>query len=383
MGGVSRARFYVRCRHCGLAHSIDDPICEVTGNELRAQKGVSRERGSTPGGTLNPVLRSKRAAVTDEYIGRILGGRYRPLRLIGQGGSSAVYECEDMKGETRIALKLPHRSYIARQVSLRRFYQEASVIREIDHPNICAVLDIGQLENGTPFLAMELLKGETLEHRLTRLGRMGFAETCLLGMHVLEPLVFTHRIGVVHQDIKPGNIFLCRDSVVKLLDFGLSRKLFTENTGVTPPGDIVGTPLYIAPEQLARRRVDHRVDVYAVGVVLLECLFGFPPFQSGTVAELLKEVQSTGPMPAHVGRPDIPASLAAAIEHAVHKNPGSRYESAADMYAVLEMLFRGFGGSINEGSARLARTLPAPPLDASPGSSSSASHRLAGLLKRS
>jgi serine/threonine-protein kinase len=194
---------------------------------------------------------------------------------------------------------------------------------------------------------------------------MSFAETCLLGMHVLEPLAFTHQIGIIHQDVKPGNIFLCRGGVVKILDFGLSRKLLADLEN-SAHGDVVGTPLYIAPEQLTRRRLDCRVDIYAVGVVLHECLLGYPPFRSQNVPDLLHEIESVGVIPIERLRPDTPPSLVAALEKAVNRRTSRRYETATEMYAALETLYRSFGGHVEEGSPKLVRTLPAPPLTADP-----------------
>jgi len=291
--------FYARCRHCGYAHPIEETVCKVTCARITPTRGLSSSRQipAAPSGSARSG--SVRLAT---LLGRIVGGKYRVLREIGHGGGSTVYECLDCKSGERVALKVPLDETVSSETDLRRFFQEAKVIGSLRHHNVCALIDSGQLENAVPYIVLELLRGESLDSRITRKGPLEFEQACTIGLSVLEALAFTHELKVIHRDIKPGNVFLCEDGQVKILDFGISRWLTLEGPRLTPAGRIMGTPVYLAPEQIRMEHVDGRVDIYAVGIVLQECLFGRPPFAAQSLDELLREILQVGPIPLRVGR---------------------------------------------------------------------------------
>jgi len=358
--------FYARCRHCGYAHPLNETVCKITGAKLTPTKGLSSQHrkaatalsSSATGGSSGPRLAT--------LLGRIVGGKYRVIREIGHGGASTVYECLDCKSGENVALKVPLEEMAASETNLRRFYQEAKVIGAIRHHSVCALIDSGQLENGVPYIVLELLRGESLQVRIDRRGPLDFEEACAVGLQVLEALAFTHELQVIHRDIKPANVFLCVDRQVKVLDFGISRWLSHDGPSLTPAGRIMGTPVYLAPEQMKMESIDGRVDIYATGIVLQECLFGRTPFAAQTLDELLREILEVGPIPVRVGRRDCPSVLASVLERAVHRDRDQRFSTAAEMYNSLRFAWSSLPGRKYEPPPQLRRTLPASPLRVPP-----------------
>jgi serine/threonine protein kinase len=353
-------RFFVRCRHCGYAHPVGDKICKVTGREMTPQRGIRGSKRAPPS-SKGPVA-GKLRKNSFSLLGRVIGGRYRVLRELGAGGTSCVYECADLKSAARVAIKVPRDEAFSNEITVQRFYQEAQVIGSLGHPNVCAVLDTGQLESGAPYLVLELLRGESLQSHIERKGAMSFADTCIIGLQVLEAIAFTHELKVIHRDIKPGNIFLCDDGTVRVLDFGISRLLSSIVPQLTPAGRIMGTPVYLAPEQVRMKNIDGRVDLYAMGVVLEECLFGRIPFTSETLEELMHEVLEVGPIPVRIGRHDCPPLLASVLEKAVEKDRADRFESAAEMYNALAHAYQHLPTTTNREAPVQRHTLPLSPL---------------------
>ncbi|WP_394841500.1 serine/threonine protein kinase [Pendulispora brunnea] len=338
-------------------------MCKITGAKLTPSKGLSSQHraaakvSSSVAGSLGSS-----AGRLAPLLGRIVGGKYRVIREIGHGGASTVYECLDCKSGDHVALKVPLEEIAASETSLRRFYQEAKVIGAIRHHNVCAVIDTGQLENGVPYIVLELLRGESLQVRIDRRGALDFEETCAVGLQVLEALAFTHELKIIHRDIKPANVFLCDDRQVKVLDFGISRWLAHDAPSLTPAGRIMGTPVYLAPEQMKMEPIDGRVDIYALGVVLQECLFGRAPFAAQTLDELLREILEVGPIHVRIGRRDCPSVLATVLERAVHRDRDQRFSTAAEMYNSLRFAWSSLPARKYEPPPQLRRTLPASPL---------------------
>ncbi|WP_394827575.1 serine/threonine-protein kinase [Pendulispora albinea] len=350
--------FFARCRHCGYAHPLNEAVCKLTGEKITPTKGLTSQHRRA----VAPAGRSISGPRLGTLLGRIVGGKYRVLREIGHGGASTVYGCLDCKSGVHVALKVPLEEMAASETNLRRFYQEAKVIGTIRHHNVCAVIDTGQLENGVPYIVLELLRGESLQVRIERKGPLGFEETCAIGLQVLEALAFTHELKVIHRDIKPANVFLCEDQQVKVLDFGISRWLSQDAPQLTPAGRIMGTPVYLAPEQMKMEPIDGRVDIYAMGIVLQECLFGRAPFSAQTLDELLREILEVGPIPVRVGRRDVPSVLASVLERAVHRDRDQRFATAAEMYNSLRFAWSSLPERRQEPPPSLRRTLPASPL---------------------
>ena len=268
------------------------------------------------------------AAPTPECI-----GRYRIDGVLGEGGMGVVYAAHDERLDRRVALKMIRKA-ATDQRAPERLWREARAAASLNHPNVCQVYEVGE-ENGELFLAMELLDGESLAVRLIQ-GPLPCAEAVQITLAVLAALEALHRRDLVHRDLKPSNVFLTPHAV-KLLDFGLARPIptggGTRETGLTLPGTIVGTPNYMAPEQVLGQTLDARTDVFAAGIVLFEMLCGRPPFAGGSVVRVLHAITVEQP-PALGGSPAIVAADRV-IHRALSKSPQDRYQTADAMAQAL------------------------------------------------
>jgi len=289
-------------------------------------------------------------AIWSNLVGRLFGGRplealalprrigrYRVLDRIGEGGMGLVLLAEDDALRRRVALKTLKRKD---RSSRNRFLREARAAARISHPNVCPIFEVGQ-EGGRPYLAMELLAGETLASRLRR-GPLTPAETLDVAEDVLAALAALHDAGVVHRDLKPSNIFLTPHGA-KLLDFGIARELpgdvsLPTSTDFTLPGLIVGTPGYMAPEQVLGRAADARADLFAAGAVLYEALAGCHPFRGKDAGEALHAALYDEPPPL-TGSPVL-AALDAPIRRALAKKAAERHASARAMADALRQAAR-------------------------------------------
>jgi len=262
-------------------------------------------------------------------------GRYRVLEKLGEGGMGIVYAAHDDRLDRRIALKTIRAS---QEKTLReRFWREARAAASVSHPHVCPIYEVGEADDGTLFLAMELLEGESLGDRLKR-GRIESAEALRIAGEVLSALDALHARHLVHRDLKPSNVFLTPHGV-KLLDFGLARPSATDplaETGITMPGMVLGTPRYMAPEQVTGREIDGRTDLFAAGLMLYEMLSGRPAFDGETMMQVLHAVVNDTPPPLE-GTALAPA-IDAVVRRATAKNPGDRFATAADMARALRQI---------------------------------------------
>ncbi|HSO31161.1 MAG TPA: serine/threonine-protein kinase [Labilithrix sp.] len=276
-------------------------------------------------------------------FGPPLAGRYAIRRELGNGASARVYVADDQKLGRAVAVKVLNASSAHSPEAVQRLEREGRVSAVINHPNVCAVSDVGRLDNGLPFLVMEHLAGETLADRLDREKRLpvevavGFAEQMLLGLHA------AHRLGIVHRDLKPANVFLVDlglgRHLLKLLDFGtayLTGVVAEAQESLTRVGLVVGTPEYMAPEQLrGLRDFDARTDVYACGVVVYEMISGRRPFQGLPLDQLCQAIAFKQPTPLAQVAPFVPAPIARAVDVALALNPNRRHADAAAFLAAL------------------------------------------------
>jgi serine/threonine-protein kinase len=257
----------------------------------------------------------------------VFDGKYRLLRLIGAGSAGSVYEAENMVVGKKVAIKILH-SDLAQNDTLRaRFAAEARAGAQIGHPNIVDIYDFGITSEGTPYIVMELLHGETLEELLARRGGLAPALACELMVQILAGLGAAHRMGIVHRDLKPANIVITHPRpdapLVKMLDFGIAKGVL-ELTGYE---GIMGTPLYMSPEQARASDVGPQADIYAAGVMLYEMLAGEPPF-TGDTGEVLRKVIAGQWTPLSNANPAVPRRLALTVTAAMATDPGRRLASA-------------------------------------------------------
>ena len=271
-------------------------------------------------------------------IGTTVDRRYLLKREIARGGAGAVFEAEHVYTKRSVALKLLLPEQRTAAEPRARLLREALALSTARHPGVVAALDAGETEDGTPYLVLELLEGRSLEGILAVRRRIGAPEVAWLGIALCEALASAHRRGIIHRDMKPSNVFVARDEqgqeVVKLFDFGVARFPTETNNKLTQEGALLGTPEYMAPEQLLAREVDGRTDLYALGVTLYECLAGVVPFE-GNFGEVLLKVstQPVTPLLQRVG--ELSPDFAAVIERAISREPDQRYADVDAFAAAL------------------------------------------------
>jgi serine/threonine protein kinase/WD40 repeat protein len=264
-------------------------------------------------------------------------GPYQVIRQLGSGGQGVVLLAEDTRLRRRVALKVlaPHLDFVSSE-RLQRFRREAEILSQLDHPGICQVYE-ADAQDGVPYLAMRYVDGQSLaallherrqKGQLPRTRRdvhevMGFIEAAARAVHE------AHEHGIVHRDIKPGNLMITAEGQPVLLDFGLARQSSTEDLQITRAGDVFGTLSYMAPEILQARPADWRADVYALGVTLFECLTHQLPFASKSQAELLRAIEQGDAVPPQRLNDAVPHDLAVVVATAIARNPSQRYATAA------------------------------------------------------
>ncbi len=271
--------------------------------------------------------------------GAVLDGRYELRRTLGQGAEGTVFEAVHTFTGQRFAVKVAA-SAIPKGMEWThvRLLREARALGQLRHPNIVAISDAG-VSGGFPFVAMQLLEGRSVEGLIATRGRFGVADSVGIALQVCAALGAVHAVGVLHRDIKPGNVLLVREGdkeIVKLVDFGTAKNTTPGSERVTAAGALVGTPSYMAPEQLmARDDVDEGVDIYAVGAMLFECLTGAVPYEGAYPRVLMAACSDAAPPSIRLVRPQIEASLEGVIGRALAKKRADRFATVADMADAL------------------------------------------------
>jgi eukaryotic-like serine/threonine-protein kinase len=266
-------------------------------------------------------------------IGTLIGERFRLEEKIGSGGMSSVYRAFDPTLERQVAIKLMHRDISNDADQLERFRREARAVARLNHPHVVTVIDAGE-DEGAPYIVFEYVEGETLKDRIRRLGRLPVDEAVAYAIEIGRALECAHSHKLVHRDVKPQNVLIDLDGRAKVTDFGIARSL--EAHGLTATGRVLGTTDYVSPEQALGHEVTEQSDIYSLGVVLYEMLTGEAPFKADTqVAVAMKHVRD--PLPdVQRRRPEISATLAAAVERATAKETQNRYATVRDMVHDLE-----------------------------------------------
>jgi eukaryotic-like serine/threonine-protein kinase len=258
-------------------------------------------------------------------------GRYRVVRELGRGAMGVVYLAEDDSLQRQVAVKtllLPEEENSAERRNLEaRFIQEAKAAGGLNHPGIITIHDLGR-EGDWLYIAMELLQGTELRDRML-VGALPLDEAVDIAAQVAAALSVAHARGVVHRDIKPGNIMLVADGHAKLMDFGIARMKSSDVR--TQSGTMMGSPKYMSPEQVGGHPVDHRSDIFSLGSLLYEMVSGHPAFEFGNLGELLNGIMRGTPRAPSTWRPEIPPQLEAVIARAMEKNAAARYQDAAEM----------------------------------------------------
>jgi serine/threonine protein kinase len=274
----------------------------------------------------------------DGLLGTAIGA-YRVARLLGVGGMGRVYKGVQPQIGSRVAIKVLSRECADRRDLVERFFSEARAVNLIRHESIVNVLDLASLPDGRPYIIMEYLDGAPLAAAIEGVphgGPLPLGSIARLAVEVLDALGAAHAKGIVHRDLKPDNIFVTPSGRPKILDFGIAKLLPELGGSYTQTGSLLGTPHYMAPEQAAGRAIDHRTDLYAMGVILFECATGAKPFLGNSLFDVLrKQVDAPPPRPSTL-RPDLPPALEQVILAALAKPPEQRWQSAQAMSLALQ-----------------------------------------------
>jgi len=283
-------------------------------------------------------------------------GKYELHQLLGEGAMGIVWKAYDTVLRRYVALKLLSSSFRKTKDMQERFLREARAAGAIQHANIVTVYDLGESE-GQLYIAMELVEGRDLSDMIALRDPLALERKLDITMEVLAGLHFAHQRGVIHRDVKPSNVRIMPDGRIKIMDFGIARLQKADATG---SGAIVGTPTYMAPEQITNGAITAATDVFSVGCLLYELLCYRRPFEAESVHGVLYQVLTTEPRPLRTVAPSIPAALERVVAKAMNKVPHERYESAGQMMSTLQQIRAALSGADEEATQPLGRWTPLP-----------------------
>ena len=272
-------------------------------------------------------------------MGDVLAGKYRVERVLGRGGMGVVVAATHLHLDQRVAIKFLLPDALSHADVVSRFAREAKAASKVTSEHVAKVIDVGTLDSGAPYMVMEYLEGHDLAAEVEAKGRLPVEEAVTHVLQALEALAEAHKAGIVHRDLKPANLFLAnrpdKTSIIKVLDFGIS-KLPQAGGAVTHTAAIMGSPLYMSPEQLvSSKSVDARSDVWSIGVVLYELLSGAPPYRADSMPEIVALILQAPLAPLREARPDVPEALAAVVARCLEKQPVARYANVAELARAL------------------------------------------------
>ncbi len=329
------------CERCAGVYQIK---ARATGFE-----STSPLPAAAPQATLSMPARETPFGIAEPHAGLVIGGRYRLERWLGEGGMGTVWAVEHVLTHQKFALKLIRTSQAQRPGTRRRMLREAKVASTVHHPNVVHIVDAFVAAQGTPVLVMDLLEGRTLRQRLS-LGRLSLDEAARLLVPAMAAIKSAHAAGVIHRDLKPDNLFLValpdgREDV-RVLDFGLARLIAVDanSSQLTRSGEMLGTPSYMSPEQaFGETDLDERSDVWAMGVILYECLGGRRPFEGENFGQVLKRITSGDRPTVDDAAPGLPADVADLVERMLTV---PREQRLVDLGEAIEVLSRHGDGEI-------------------------------------
>lgn len=305
------------CPRCGKEFTLSERLCPDDGCVLEEK----HPSGDTP-------------------AGRVLDGKYRIDGFLTRGGMGAVYRATHVLLDKPVAVKLIKPELVSSPDIVKRFQREARAAAQLSHPNIVTVHDLGQADDGTLYIVMELVHGESLKAIIKNEGPFAPSRAIEITRQICDGLALAHSQNVVHRDLKPQNVVVCQEpsgrEVPKLLDFGIAKTFEPDSTALTSTGMVLGTPQYMSPEQAKGLAVDARSDLYSLGIVLYEMLVGKVPFDDNSVPAVLVKHVSEPPQPPSEIRPGLAPELEAVVLRCLEKDPDSRFRDATELASALE-----------------------------------------------
>ncbi|MEY4544350.1 MAG: hypothetical protein RL685_545 [Pseudomonadota bacterium] len=274
--------------------------------------------------------------------GQILAGKYRIERVLGEGGMGVVVEALDTSLERRVAIKFLLPDFVKHPEAKERFIREARAAVKIQSEHVARVIDVSTLETGAPYMVMEYLEGSDLSRVIETSGPLTVEDAALYVIQACEALAEAHAHGIIHRDLKPANLFLAQQAGgsrrIKVLDFGISKTLNTDTkaASLTRTSSMMGSPLYMSPEQMkSSRDVDHRTDIWALGVILHEAISGEPPFLGNSIPEISAKILLEEPKPLSELRATVPKALSELVLRALQKQPDKRFANVSELALAL------------------------------------------------
>jgi serine/threonine protein kinase/tetratricopeptide (TPR) repeat protein len=315
----------MRCPQCLAENPENSRYCSDCGSQLLDQSEQN---------TLS-LTKTLRLPIQKLPRGSIFADRYQVIEELGNGGMGRVYRVLDTNVDEEIALKLIRPDIAADKKTVGRFRKELALTRQIPHRNVCRMIDFGEVD-GSCYITMEYVPGEDLKSFIRRSGKLTVAKTISVAKQVCEGLEEAHRLGVIHRDLKSNNIMIDRDGNARIMDFGLARSM--KKKGTTRSGVMLGTPDYMAPEQVETADVDQRADVYSLGVIMYEMLTGKVPFDGDTPVTVAMKHRKEAPPDPNKFNPGIPGNLKRVVLRCLEKEKEQRFQNAKEVYAALDKI---------------------------------------------
>ncbi len=318
----------IKCPKCHSENPDTLKFCGECGTQLIP---LSRD-------ILPEVTETLQTAIKELTTGSTFAGRYQVIEELGKGGMGRVYKVYDTKIKEKVALKLIRPEIASDRDTIERFSNEIRLARKIGHRNVCRMFDIGEAE-GAHFITMEYVPGEDLKSMIRMSGSLSLGMLLKVGRQVCGGLAEAHSLGVIHRDLKPQNIMIDKDGNAKIMDFGIARSIREKR--ITGPSVMIGTPEYMSPEQAEAKEVDHRSDIYSLGIILYEMATGQLPFEGDTALSVAIKHKTEIPKDPKLLNPHIPDDLNRLILKCLEKDKAARYQTAAEVEAELDKIEKG------------------------------------------
>ena len=331
----------VKCPKCQTENPETARFCLDCGTRIRGHVQDSLESGTCPQNSRDfhpDATETLQAPIKELATGSTFAGRYQIIEELGKGGMGKVYKVFDQEVQAKMALKLIKPEVSSEKNTIDRFRNELKIARDISHKNICRMYDLGR-EAGNYFITMEYVSGEDIKSFIRRSRQLVVGTAIFIAKQVCEGLAEAHRLGVVHRDLKPGNVMIDREGNAKIMDFGIARSISVK--GITGAGVMIGTPEYMSPEQVEGKEVDQRSDIYSLGIILFEMLTGQVPFEGDTPFTVGVKQKSEIPRDPKELNAQIPQDLSRLILRCLEKDKDKRYQSASELGADLGKIEKG------------------------------------------